>query len=69
MRAFLDAVWDRYKDWSSTELWNLTHSQRPWMDHYEPGAFRKAIQTKRWPNISEPKLLSMNVSRTPMLWS
>lgn len=42
-RAFLDAVWDRYKDWSSTELWNLTHSQRPWMDHYEPGAFRKAI--------------------------
>lgn len=31
-KALLDAVWDRYGGLSGTQLRNLTHRERPWID-------------------------------------
>jgi uncharacterized phage-associated protein len=42
-QVFLNAVWDRYQDWTATALWKLTHAQRPWAEAHEPDAYRKAI--------------------------
>lgn len=42
-QAFISAVWDHYKDYSANALWKLTHSQRPWIESYEPGGYRKPI--------------------------
>lgn len=37
-RAFLDELWDRYQDFSASQLCRLTHEQSPWRDAYQPGA-------------------------------
>jgi uncharacterized phage-associated protein len=42
-RAFVDAIWERYQDWSASRLWRLTHSQAPWVDAYVPGAYHTVI--------------------------
>ncbi|CAN5578440.1 hypothetical protein BH23ACT6_BH23ACT6_06270 [soil metagenome] len=42
-REFIDSVWSRYRGWTATQLWSLTHSQSPWEDAYEQGAYRKQI--------------------------
>ncbi len=42
-REFVDSVWERYRDWTASALWSLTHSQAPWRDAYEPGAYRTQI--------------------------
>ncbi|WP_140416659.1 Panacea domain-containing protein [Arthrobacter globiformis] len=40
---FLDAVWDRYKDYSAGQLRNLTHCQDPWKHHYVENSYRTTI--------------------------
>ncbi|OLT09269.1 hypothetical protein BJF78_31140 [Pseudonocardia sp. CNS-139] len=40
---FLDAVWARYKDYSASALWNLTHDQDPWRKNHRPGGYRVKI--------------------------
>jgi uncharacterized phage-associated protein len=42
-RAFIDAIWDRYKDRSASALWQLTHAQAPWQDAYVPNGFHVQI--------------------------
>lgn len=42
-RAFIDSVWDRYKDLSPTQLWRLTHAQAPWEDNYVEGHMHTEI--------------------------
>ena len=42
-RAFIDAVWDRYRGWTASALWQLTHEQDPWAESYAKDAFRKQI--------------------------
>ena len=36
-KEFLDIVWERYGDYSASELRKLTHSQDPWRNAYKPG--------------------------------
>lgn len=36
-KAFIEAVWDRYKGYSASRLWEITHAQDPWRDHYVDG--------------------------------
>ena len=36
-KEFLDLVWDKYGDYSASELRKLTHSQAPWLNAYKPG--------------------------------
>lgn len=33
-RCFLDEVWEKYQNWSASQLWKLSHEQAPWADHY-----------------------------------
>jgi uncharacterized phage-associated protein len=40
---FLDAVWAKYKDFSASQLWKLTHDQDPWKVNYEPNGYRIPI--------------------------
>jgi uncharacterized phage-associated protein len=40
---FLSAVWDKYKDFSASQLRHMTHVQDPWMDNYEHGGYRTVI--------------------------
>ncbi|MBF4458350.1 Panacea domain-containing protein [Pseudoclavibacter sp. VKM Ac-2867] len=40
---FLQAVWSRFADYSATKLRNITHTQAPWKDHYDPNGFRCRI--------------------------
>lgn len=42
-REFIDRVWERYRDWTASALWRLTHDQAPWKEAYEAGAYRKQI--------------------------
>ena len=42
-RAFIDSVWDRYKDFSPSKLWRLTHAQAPWDDNYVEGQMHTEI--------------------------
>lgn len=42
-REFLDAIWEKYKDWTASALWRLTHAQAPWADAYRPDAFHVQI--------------------------
>ncbi len=41
--AFLGRLWARYKDWSASSLWKLTHKQSPWEDNYVEGGYRCQI--------------------------
>lgn len=36
-KEFLDLVWEKYGDYSASELRKLTHSQSPWLNAYKPG--------------------------------
>ncbi|GAA0900670.1 Panacea domain-containing protein [Pseudonocardia zijingensis] len=40
---FLDAVWARYKDYSASRIWELTHEQDPWKRNYRPNEYRVQI--------------------------
>lgn len=40
-KAMIDAVLDRFADYSSTDLVELTQHQRPWLDTYEPRKCRE----------------------------
>ena len=40
---FLDAVWEKYEDWSASALRRLTHEQAPWKDNYYEGGHRIRI--------------------------
>lgn len=36
-KEFLDLVWEKYGDYSASELRKLTHSQSPWLHAYKSG--------------------------------
>lgn len=36
-KDFLDLVWEKYGDYSASELRKLTHNQGPWRNAYKPG--------------------------------
>lgn len=40
---FLTRVWEKYQDYSASQLWRLTHSQDPWKDAYVPGQLHTHI--------------------------
>lgn len=43
-RMFIEAVWNRYQDWTASALWQLTHEKKsPWHEYYEKDSFRKQI--------------------------
>lgn len=42
-RTFIDAVWNRYKDLSASQLYRLTHAQAPWRDNYVEGNMHTEI--------------------------
>lgn len=42
-RAFIDSVWERYKERSASELYRLTHAQAPWRDNYVEGQMHTEI--------------------------
>lgn len=40
---FLDAIWAKYKDYSPSQLWALTHGQAPWNKYHREGGYRTVI--------------------------
>lgn len=42
-KEFLDLVWDKYGDYSASELRKLTHSQGPWRNAYKLGHLHSKI--------------------------
>lgn len=40
---FLATVWNTYGRYSAWQLRNMTHSERPWMEHFSPDQRNKEI--------------------------
>lgn len=43
VRDFLDRIWLAFKDYSASQLRNLTHEQAPWKENYVENSYRQVI--------------------------